>query len=239
MLNKAFTLAEILITLGIIGLIAALTIPELIANHRKEVLKNEFIKTYKELQQINLSLIKDEDLNMNQYAEMLNNQISSSYPSATQYFSMKMFTYYPVNAGFAPYDYKNTKKDITNLNGNTGYGKLEWVLDDAYNSDSVGRTYYFNTLSPLVIITVDVNGYRQLPNQFGIDIFSFIPLKNGTLKPLGDLNDLDESGLNKNYFTCSYKSGNEYNGVGCAYWASIDRNPDDKTKTYWKNFIKY
>ena len=33
----AFTLAEVLITLGIIGVVAALTIPTLIANHRKSV----------------------------------------------------------------------------------------------------------------------------------------------------------------------------------------------------------
>lgn len=33
----AFTLAEVLITLGIIGVVAALTIPTLMANHRKKV----------------------------------------------------------------------------------------------------------------------------------------------------------------------------------------------------------
>ena len=34
--KKGFTLAEVLITLGIIGVVAALTIPGLIANHRKK-----------------------------------------------------------------------------------------------------------------------------------------------------------------------------------------------------------
>ena len=33
--KKAFTLAEVLITLGIIGVVAALTMPSLIAHHRK------------------------------------------------------------------------------------------------------------------------------------------------------------------------------------------------------------
>ena len=37
-INKlAFTLAEILITLGIIGVVAALTIPALIVKHQKKV----------------------------------------------------------------------------------------------------------------------------------------------------------------------------------------------------------
>lgn len=35
--NYAFTLAEILVTLGIIGVVAALTMPALIANHKKQV----------------------------------------------------------------------------------------------------------------------------------------------------------------------------------------------------------
>lgn len=34
-MNKGFTLAEVLITLGIIGVVAALTMPALIANSRK------------------------------------------------------------------------------------------------------------------------------------------------------------------------------------------------------------
>ena len=35
-MKKGFTLAEVLITLGIIGVVAALTIPMLIADSRKE-----------------------------------------------------------------------------------------------------------------------------------------------------------------------------------------------------------
>lgn len=35
--SKAFTLAEVLITLGIIGIISAITIPILINNYRKKV----------------------------------------------------------------------------------------------------------------------------------------------------------------------------------------------------------
>lgn len=34
---KAFTLAETLITVGIIGIIAALTLPSLIENHQKKL----------------------------------------------------------------------------------------------------------------------------------------------------------------------------------------------------------
>ena len=45
-LKLGFTLAEVLITLGIIGVIAALTIPTLIMNYRKIVVENQLKSTY-------------------------------------------------------------------------------------------------------------------------------------------------------------------------------------------------
>ena len=45
-MKKGFTLAEVLITLGIIGVVAALVMPALIANYQKELLKNQFKKAY-------------------------------------------------------------------------------------------------------------------------------------------------------------------------------------------------
>ena len=47
----AFTLAEVLITLGIIGVVAALTLPSVIHKYQTEVLKNQFKKSYSSLAQ--------------------------------------------------------------------------------------------------------------------------------------------------------------------------------------------
>lgn len=44
--NIAFTLAEVLITLGIIGIVAAITIPIIGKNVQKIILKNQFKKSY-------------------------------------------------------------------------------------------------------------------------------------------------------------------------------------------------
>ena len=43
--KSAFTLAEVLITLGIIGVVAALTIPILISNYRKRQLETQIKAT--------------------------------------------------------------------------------------------------------------------------------------------------------------------------------------------------
>ena len=49
MKKNAFTLAEVLITLGIIGVVAALTMPALIANYQQKALKTQYAKAYSNL----------------------------------------------------------------------------------------------------------------------------------------------------------------------------------------------
>ena len=48
-MKKGFTVAEVLITLGVIGIVAAMTMPTLIANHQKEVVATSLRKAYAEL----------------------------------------------------------------------------------------------------------------------------------------------------------------------------------------------
>ncbi len=54
-----FTLAEVLITLGIIGIVAALTIPAVISNYKKKVIEVGMEKTYSDL----TNLIKMSEVN--------------------------------------------------------------------------------------------------------------------------------------------------------------------------------
>lgn len=48
---KAFTLAEVLITLGIIGIVTAMTLPALIANHNKKVIETRLKSFYSTMNQ--------------------------------------------------------------------------------------------------------------------------------------------------------------------------------------------
>ena len=58
--KNAFTLAEVLITLGIIGVVAALTIPVLIANHKKQEVVTKLEKVYTVMNQaIKMSEVED------------------------------------------------------------------------------------------------------------------------------------------------------------------------------------
>jgi len=59
-----FTLAEILITLGIIGVVASLTLPTLIQSHRKQVVENKLQKFYSIINQaVKMSEIDNGDKN--------------------------------------------------------------------------------------------------------------------------------------------------------------------------------
>ncbi len=49
--GAAFTLAEVLITLGIIGVVAAITMPTIMANVQKTILKNQFKSAYSKFSQ--------------------------------------------------------------------------------------------------------------------------------------------------------------------------------------------
>lgn len=49
--NLAFTLAEVLITLGVIGVVSAMTIPTLVSNYRKRQLEVQIKGTYSSIQQ--------------------------------------------------------------------------------------------------------------------------------------------------------------------------------------------
>lgn len=58
-----FTLAETLITIGIIGVVAALTIPTLISNYRKHVVETRLEKFYSEINQaIKISEVENGDI---------------------------------------------------------------------------------------------------------------------------------------------------------------------------------
>jgi prepilin-type N-terminal cleavage/methylation domain-containing protein len=59
-MKKAFTLAEVLITLGIIGIIAALTMPALVASYQKKVLETRIKHFYSVLNQATTTKIAED-----------------------------------------------------------------------------------------------------------------------------------------------------------------------------------
>lgn len=159
-----FTLAEILITLSIIGVVAALTIPSLIQHYKKQETSTRLKRFYSLMQQaIKMSEVDNGDsLEWLKPDQKLNDDGKYDYDVNGAY-GKEFFMKY-----LAPYikynkitDGKSTVDEDGNPSGE--YTKV-YFADGSTASISIGSCYD---------IHFDINGERK-PNQNGRDIFNFV-----------------------------------------------------------------
>ncbi|MBP7211765.1 type II secretion system protein [bacterium] len=154
-LSRAFTLAEVLITLGIIGIVAAMTIPTLIQKTQKQQTITALKKVYSSLQQaVKLSEVDNgsiEDWDFSTGSKVFLENYIISYVS-------------PLKKCFVGSDICwNQKK---NLNGSLSYAQsngIAFILSD-------GTQVLFWHGVDFYEVIVDINGFK-LPNQMGKDVF--------------------------------------------------------------------
>ena len=209
----AFTLAEILITLGIIGVVAALTMPALIANHKAVTLKSGLNTAYSLIGQaiermradgIELSAgafsantFKDEFI---KYFEIITDCGSVMTPHKNNFPCAGVSSPSNIYKNFS----KKTAISMDYLNDGQFILKngVQIFIEDPAVSLKSRRIY----------ITVDINGSGKRPNAWGQDLFTFQILDNGKLLPMGaeGTKFYDE---NDTY--CSKESSENINGIGC------------------------
>lgn len=175
--KHAFTLAEVLITLGIIGVIAALTIPSLIANYQKKVVVTKLKKFYSTMSQaITLSEIDNgtaKDWNYNLEGD--------------KFFDNYVKNYFKINTESKTKDFLSNYK-MTNLNG-TECTSYAWCAfgNNTFITLADGATLGISKSSSngTMIIFIDINGHKK-PNVMGKDIFIYCISKDlGRLVPYG------------------------------------------------------
>ena len=172
--KSAFTLAEVLITLGIIGVVAAVTLPTLVANYQKTVWVNQLKKTYSTLNEGFKQMAASEGCTTLRCAD-----ISEDSPITKLDFTkaktkeklVKTFKLENVYVGATPsnsiYNYKikyfsgeeSTFSDID----------TESILFGTTSSGEIISFFYAEEGS---IMFVDINGLKS-PNTYGRDIFAF------------------------------------------------------------------
>lgn len=166
MTKKAFTLAEVLVTLGIIGIVAALTLPNLIANHQKKVLAAQAKTAYSLLSQAFVSAI--------------NNNGDSEYwqqnRSGKTIFQLYLFPELKGTSSFDNRDiYKNCREYLVKNDlwyssfgiQNTGCFVLSNGMAVFPSLSDTNPTYYVSS------VLIDVNGFKK-PNKQGKDVHRFI-----------------------------------------------------------------
>ena len=180
-----FTLAEILITLGIIGVVAALTLPTLIQNYEKKVTVNKLKETYSILSQaVRMSEAQNGEL---KDWDIPNADWNASAYTQGEILAKKYITPYLKVMKTCKYREEGCLPEKSyRLNGD----------EDNYYSRSTNNTYNiilsngvllgFWPRSNLVEIYVDLNA-RQKPNTSGKDIFDILILKNSTVGIFGNI----------------------------------------------------
>ncbi len=234
-MKKAFTLAEVLITLGIIGIVAALTIPTLIQNYRLKVLKTRYLQTYAILSE---AVIKTR-------IELGENLLKNCYRNGAKYypFSEKFQETFLKNCNYL----EKTAKDytITNYNNTKSYSTAEYRITPSVDYPNPlyllknGSSVNVTITSGEIKIFTDINGPSSGPNQLGYDIFMF--LVENDLLALGKMykkytSEEDLEDVRYPYIAglpCTKDSPQILNGIGCSWYATNDKNPDDETQKYW------
>ncbi len=172
--KAAFTLAEVLITLGIIGVVAALTLPTLIQNHQKQVYVTQLKKAYSNISNALSQVVNDEGVvdwdqacivtTIYDYHEKTNIN-ACLHKVAKQMKALNIKDYgVTCSADWCKYGY-DVDNDINTQTTLANEATGMFTTPD-------GMLYMFPCWA-LTNVVVDVNGISKSPNKPGRDIFEF------------------------------------------------------------------
>ena len=217
MKNKmAFTLAEVLITLGVIGVIAAMTLPTVIKNYQKKVTVERLKSTYSLLYQA-VRMSENDNGTLDTW----------EIPAESQA--------YDVGKGFAEKYFTPYLKKTKECRGKDCFSEYTYYLDgakvkntsDKYSlqlANGVVINFYPRNNWNLCEIGIDING-KKGPNTLGKDKFVLVltnkPIPKDTFgiqnKPglyfYGQGNSIDY--LKTKKYACSKTEGTKYRGMFC------------------------
>ncbi len=236
----AFTLAEVLITLGIIGVVAALTLPSIINKIKHKELETGFKKAYSTFSQGVINMKREDGEGLAEYYAYYNPDTQRN-PNAGEFYK-KFYQYSGVKV-IGKCNYKNIiiKNYTKNAQARSYYiSGSDNTLTGLQDELSNGMCSALTITALTIFIVVDTNGIKG-PNLLGHDIFffkvdkkdNFAPIKMYKLYTDEELENLGVPFVNGD--PCSIKSKQAGNGTGCSYYALINQNPDDPTKGYWES----
>lgn len=202
-----FSLAELLIAVAIIGVIAALTIPGVIANYQRKALLTQLQKSYVELQE-SLLILKTENYQKGLYGSSLNKKSSTSIRNSAGKF---LLGYYKITqdcetdtqpcfaskyADLSSMTYSDYSCEGYSVNVASGAAIciVPASITEEEVSDDTGATTTKEIKNPAVVY-IDVNGSKE-PNIGGRDMFTFNIYEDFTIDEVDpastDLSSLEE-----------------------------------------------
>lgn len=227
---KGFTLAEVLISLAIIGIIASITIHSLNSTVNEKEAVSKLFKVYSSLSQvIGLAIAQNGPIEYWYDDEDKIKNVATVFEILKPHLNIAKY------CGFEEGCFSNNLKGLNGAVTNGWFGqktdRIKLVLADGSAIAIVGASAPVCELdssdgsaqAPEILkrncfgINVDING-KNPPNQRGKDIFDFQVFKNGEIIPLGT------PGFKTmwSFSTCNISS----DGTGCAAWVILKGNMD-------------
>ena len=186
-LRNGFTLAEVLITLGIIGVVAAMTMPTLIKHYQQHETVNRLKETYSIL--YNAVRMSETENGLLENWEIPNtNWDANTYIKGKTFFEQYLKPYIKI---------AKECKYLSNECWADKYIRPNGVVDESYFSASKNKTYGMVLANGSVIgffprstfceIYIDLNG-KKGPNKFGKDAFNIVIAKTSRNDGFGNFN---------------------------------------------------
>lgn len=201
-MKKAFTLAEVLITLGIIGVVAALTMPTVINQTKNVVTMNRLKKMYSVMSQAIQRTVMTEGWAVVPLQDSSNASIENWYKEMFEK-NIKVSKYCVDVAGCwndGTLLLNGTRHSSDRGNIGIGGNCLSFVtpdgyivLLDAWSGDDLYTHFDVDSEYDALSIYVDTNAYKK-PNIIGKDIFVFTYTMERGLLPAG--RDADDATVN-------------------------------------------
>ena len=214
----AFTLAEVLITLGIIGVVAALTIPTLVANYQEKVATVRLKKVYSTISNA-YTLLLEKEGDPTQWNDV------EDFVDISEKFAKYINKAKVCNVGDTGCFKHIPRKDLTGKVVNNLPQRGAIVLSDGavigFDSQvSLEESLQCNSLNFCFTIVTDINGDKR-PNQWGVDTFVF---QVGTKRILPRGAASTHGADNTCIPTGGANSPGWYNGSGCGAWVIYNEN---------------
>ena len=173
---SAFTLAEVLVTLGIIGVVSAMTVPSLMQNYRRQSYVTQLHKVYNELGQAALRYQTDKNA-VNLREAGLSSQ-DAAVDFVKTYFKTVQDCGHNPSPCFASGNYKKLD-GTTYINYDSSHSNVNYFV--LANGASVSVTAITDASDIIVMqFGVDTNGQKG-PNIVGRDFFGMSLYNNGVI----------------------------------------------------------
>lgn len=225
--NKfGFTLAEVLITLGIIGVVAAITIPGLMTAHKAHRMHAQFLKSYSTVQQV-FKQMEADDVSTDPSTYNRATEEGIFYNTFKRYIAGVTDCETGGRKSLPCYNIKDTTKGYKSLTGNTFLSSAYFDDGQLVLQDGTLLLFEQPAYTPYIWIMIDINGFKEGPNRMGYDLFVF-HFKDGELRTMGD----PKTSYNVIKVYCDLNSTSPLNGIACAQRA---KNETDYFKWVIKN----